>query len=342
MVNYYEITDKISDIILSSFYLDIPYLTKNFTKNALGQQTQGVILPFEGSFKGTFCTQYLNTLSLEGLSGVVTWIDFLHVMQKRGMNVIELTYEFVEAYAIMAGLNYSTWLVPCIKVAGNGQDRQVSTIYVSVCEYMARHDLKDFYDFAKDMLEIILYGVPMRPGCVDVLEMDQPGAYVTSRLFQGVAEVLVDDDALRLPYFLSHFVDSALLNIAENEFARAMDTRVMEQKLKDYQETQEGMKRLKLQMDIESNAAQILTSTHWYLGSNSDDMIQMSHKFAFTGLTGDYANYLKRNKVGQTMGYSLWESVVMARGSEQNDKEAVGDQIPDLWWNKIISTSVGV
>ncbi len=343
MSHYYEISRRVTEILMTQFELKLPFLTEGFTKNALGATSNGIVLPYDLSFRGTYTQQYINTLHLHGLHGVSQWIEFIGVIQKSGWSLTEMTYGILEAFAVLYGINFSTWLIPCVKIQGAGQDKEVSTIYCHVTEYMSRNCITDFSDFIRDLLEIVLYGCPMRPGIVETLGLYNPGAYVASRLFQGTFECLGDQKALRFPGFISHFVDSTLIHYVDANYGDVVDTQDMETSINSYKAVQDGSKRIKLQQDIEETAARILTSTHWYLGTNEEDLLALSAKFTFSGMTGAYADYVQRQKCGKTMGYTLWEFISLGKSSEEDPpKEVTGDQIPGLWWNKIISTSVGL
>lgn len=342
MANYFQLASRVTNILMSEVDLELNILVNGFTRNALGAKTSGIIIPFDRSLRGKYTQQYINTLQLNGLEGVAKWIELLRVFQQSGFKLHELTYPLVEALADLFHINFSSWLIPTVRLSGSLSELQVTTVYCHVQEYMTRNQMEDFSDFIKDLIEIVLYGLPMRPGIVEALGMYNPGAYLASRLFQGDFELLGDSGSLRSLTFTTRFVNEALMFKVDQEYRGEINLDDFENLLTRYKVTEEGSKRMKLQQDVEENAARILTSTHFFLGSNTESMIAIAHKFRFSGMTASYADYVKREKCGKTMGYALWEALALGNHgvTEEETADESGSVIPELWWNKVIHTSV--
>jgi hypothetical protein len=310
--------------------------------NAMGTMNAGIKLPSEVSFRGTWTGQYLSACTLHHMGGVASWIDFLDRCQEE-VDLKFLSWDMIYALAAFEGSMVSSWMIPCIQKTTTGTSIVFETVFVSCEEYMQRNDITDAELFIKDIIDIALYGIPFREDTLGAagLNLKDPAAYAASRLFQGAAELMIFPGAMT-PGFSTVFVSNSLVQLLSSQDQDSFDNEMKDMTASTYRyiETEESTKKQKLEADLEMHARKVLTSTHWMLGNNEDILLELDAKFTFSGMDAMYMEYMKRKKVGSTLGYGLWEALITGKPRVEKRNEADGEQVTDLWWNKVISATV--
>ena len=347
MSGIYQVCDFITEYIFDQELLSLERINQDFLRNALYELNCDIKTPHPAVFRGQWCAQYLSACSLQTMNGVKQWVTFIQAIQDDHYSLSILSWEILGVYERKFKTSYGTWLVPALRITQGPATLSVETLFVNVNEYMQMNHLTTLHDFIKDVIEILLYGAPMREGIMgpNGLNLEDVGAYAASRLFQGVVEVLIEPHLTWLPSFTSVFIDDAMTRLIQkymnDEDAISDKVDSMNNSLQRYIREDTG-KRMKLENDLEGLAAEVLTATHWMLGNNEDIVLEIANKFKFGGRVQQYAEYVRRAKIGQTLGYTVWNGI--ATGANRFADDAVsgqgGEQTGDAWWNKIISTSV--
>lgn len=344
MNNIFEITKNITFTILFTGILNVEYLTLNFVRNAIGTLNGGILIPDDRVLRGTNTAEYINKLMMQNLSGIGEWLKLIETFISLGFEVDDLDWEGVHALLFLLGFNSNSLQIPCIEIIETPGHTACRTTMCSAEEYCITQKLKSFRDFVEDLIEIVLYGFPMRPGMVisASLGISNLPNYISARLFQGTAELIINSENMTIPYMISNFLNSDLLytiSQVENRETDELENMKLMHTIQNYVTTSDSNKRMRIERDMEAQAAKVLTASTFYLSDTPESVLEIAARFKFAGDVGAYSEYLTRNRIGATMGYDLWKSVAFAETSGDSSSSTGSLPLAE-WWNREYGVSV--